>query len=373
MLALLRFCAALRFGAVLLALYFSSVAGSYALGMSVFSLTSLAQLAADVPTGYLADRLGRKPVLALGAIVSLAFTVGYAVGLSYWWLAAGAALEGLARALVSGTDTALLYEMLAEAELADRYPLYLGRVAAGESVAFALAAFAGGAIAAFWSFHAAFWLTLAPQCAALVCALLLREPAHRLDRRRVSWRRALTPFLRNPRLRLVVGAAAWREAWSESAFQLRIVFFQQLWPLWALGLAQTLTNAVSALSFYLAGRTIARLGALRVLLLDVIIGRALALPALLAPTVASPVALSLMSATYGMSEVAFGALQQQEFSDEERATMGSIASQAVGLAFAAGAVAVGALADSAGVVAALLITQALLLGSIVLYRGLAAG
>jgi MFS family permease len=359
----------LRFGAVLLALYFSAVSGSYALGMSVFSVASLVQLVADVPTGALADRFGRKPAIVAGAAVSIGFTVCYAAGRGYALLVAGAALEGLARALFSGADAALLYDTLAEERQEARYAGALGRISAAEQGAFVVAAIAGGVVAAVWSPRAAFWLTLVPQGVALCLALLLHEPSRGRSgvRDRGTIAGALRPFLRNRRLRLLVGAAAWREAWGESSFQFRVTFFQQLWPLWALGLAQTLTFAASTLSFYASGRIIRRFGAVRVLVADSICGRLLGLPALLLASGVSPLLLSLQSLTYGPSEVASGTLQQGEFDDRTRATMGSIASEAVNLAFAAGAVALGLLADRAGIVPALLAAQLLLLGTVPLY------
>lgn len=182
-----------------------------------------------------------------------------------------------------------------------------------------------------------------------------------------SFGEALRPFLRVHRLRLLVAAAVWLEALGESSFQLRVAFFQQLWPLWALGLAQTLTFVAAALSFSASGRTVERFGAVRVLIADSLFGRLLGLPALLLAGGVSPVLLSLQSLGYGVSEVASGALLQSEFDDRARATMGSIASEAVNLAFAAGAFALGLLADRIGIVPALMTAQVLLLGTTPLY------
>jgi MFS family permease len=341
--------------------------------MSVFSIASLVQLLADIPTGLLADRFGRRPVITFGSAVSLLFTLCYAFGGSYPALVAGAVLEGLARALFSGTDTALLYESLAEAKVEARYGAVLGRISAAEPVAFAAAALAGGLIAARWSVQLAFWLTLIPQVIALLVSVFLHEPARtggQQSQQRPSLQRALRLFAGKPRLRLLVAGAAWREALGESSFQLRVVFFQQLWPLWALGIAQTITNVASAVSFYLAGPVITRFGAVRVLIADSILGRIVVVPALLLPSVASPALLSLTSLTYGTGEVATGSLLQSEFSDRERATLGSINSLAINLAFAAGAVALGLLADHIGIVAALVAAQLLLLPGTLLYARL---
>ncbi|MGI8551464.1 MAG: MFS transporter [Dehalococcoidia bacterium] len=365
-----RFFSALRFGAVLLIIYFHRVSGSYALGMSIFSITSLSQLLFDIPTGVLSDRFGRKPIVVSGALTGLLFTVCYAIGLNYWFLALGALLEGLARALFSGNDAALLYETLAEVHLEELYPEYLGKISAAEPLAFALAALAGGFIATR-SFHLAFWLTLLPQTIALCLTFFLREPlaVSRQGTRGSGYvRQALRQFGRNQKLRLLVTASALRYAFGESAFQFQPAFFQMLWPIWALGLQRTLTNAASALSFYFSGRVIARFEALKVLMAEVLIDRLLNTVALLFPSIVSPILMSLTAFTYGPAEVATGTLLQQEFTQEQRATMGSISSQAENLAFAIAAVGIGLVADRVGAVRALLLMQALLLGTLWLYR-----
>lgn len=365
-----RFFSALRFAAPLLVIYFAHVSGSYALGMSVFSIASVSQLLFDIPAGVLSDRVGRKPVMVAGAAVSLLFTVSYAVGRNYWFLALGGALEGLARALFSGNDTALLYETLADERCEGRYAEQLGKIGAGTQIAFAIAALAGGLIATR-SFQLAFWLTLLPQAAALGICTRLREPRRRARTGHTAFGHlghSLRQFARNRRLRLLVTAAAWQDAFGESAFQFRLIFFQLFWPIWALGAAQTLTYVVSTVSFYVSGRVIGRLSALKVLVGNVLVGRLLNGVALLFPSVLSPALMSLTSVTYGMGEVAMDTLQQQEFSDEQRATMGSVSSQALNLGFAVAAVALGALADRIGAIHALIVVQVLLLVPLALYR-----
>lgn len=370
--ALLRiftFVNALRFGAPFLAIYFSGIAGSFALGMSVFSITSVAQIAAELPTGLFSDRVGRKATVVLGAALGLGFTLFYAIGAGYWFLAVAAALEGGSRAAFSGNNAALLHDTLAEEGREVEFPTYLGRIGAGEPLAFALASLVGGLIAAY-SFHLAFWLTLVPQAVALGAALLLREPL--VPRRAAdaagshTWQ-AIRLFARNPRLRLLAAAAAMREGLGESSYQFRTTFFQTLWPTWALGIAPLISNLTSAASFYWSGGIIARVRAVRVLVGDILTGRAIGFVALLVPSVASPALMSAGSITYGATMVASGSLEQREFTERERATVGSIGAFLENIAFAVGALALGLLADQIGITRALIVAQALLLGAIPLY------
>ncbi len=366
-----RFFTSLRFSSAILIIYFARVSGSFALGMSVFSVVSLSQLVFDIPTGALSDAIGRKRILCAGAVSALCFTACYAAAHSYWLLAAGALFEGLDRALYSGTWSALLFETLAEHESIGRYAEFSGKLTAVEHTAYGLSGLVGGLLAAY-SFPLVFWLTLVPQAVALVLTLFLHEPA-RVDRARrmtAGLREALRQFRANGRLRLLTLATALTETIGETAFQFRPAFYITVWPVWALGVTGTLTQFAGAAGFYLAGRVIHRLGALRVLIGEVITSRLVNVTALLFPTAASPALISLTSLTYGPSQVATDTLLQDEFTNEQRATMGSVVSQTSNVGFAVGAVLLGYCADQIGPTRTLLIMQALGLLSLWVYQRL---
>jgi MFS family permease len=369
LLALFNFFDAFRFSAAILIIYFARVSGSYALGMSVFSINSLSQLVFDIPTGMISDALGRKPVIICGAIASAGFTVFYAIGQNYWYLFAGAAIEGLARALYSGTRSALLYETLAEHDAVDRYAEYSGKINSLEPAAFATATVAGSVIAAY-SFHLVFWVTLVPQFIALCITLAIYEPKVVVRTKGTmvaDLRESAAEFVHNRRLALITLGTALREAFGESAFQYQPAFYLTVWPTWALGIAGSLTHAGSAVSFYVSGRVIARFQALRVLMGEIIIGRVINAVALIVPTVVSPLLMSVTSLFYGPSQVAREALLQQEFTERQRATMGSVASQVSNVLFATAAVLVGLCADRIGPISTLLLLQGLVFLPLWLY------
>lgn len=67
-----------------------------------FSLQGFVVLALELPTGGLADALGRRPVLVTAAVVNVVSSVLIVVADDLWVFAAGAALMGVFRALDSG-------------------------------------------------------------------------------------------------------------------------------------------------------------------------------------------------------------------------------------------------------------------------------
>src|SRR3989344_6165866 len=93
-------------------IYFAKVSGSFALGMSIFSIAMVSSALFEIPTGIFSDRIGRRKTVILGALAAVLYSVFYAIGISFWFLAAGAVFEGLSRSFYSGNNNALLYDTL---------------------------------------------------------------------------------------------------------------------------------------------------------------------------------------------------------------------------------------------------------------------
>jgi MFS family permease len=342
-------------------LYFAQISGSYALGMSVFSIATLAASVFEIPTGIFSDQIGRKYTVIAGSIASVVSVTMYAVGGSYFALVTGAIFEGLARAFFSGNNDALLYDTLAESGNESAFQEFLGKVSSSYQVALACAAILGG-IVAVHSFAAAMWLSVVPQILCVLIGLRFIEPhTHKAvsSNPYVHLRAAFLNTIRNRRLRALSAASIVGNALSESNWLFQSAFIVLLWPTWALGLVQMLANVGAAVSFYFSGKIIRQHGEFRILTVNIFYSRVVSIIALLMPGVFSPLLLTTPSLLYGMSTIAVGGLMQREFSDEQRATMGSLNSFAGSIAFAICSYLLGLLADHVGVSTALLVTSLL--------------
>lgn len=356
------------YGAVAI-IYYTQVSGSFALGMSVFAIATLASSLFEVPTGIFSDKVGRKVTLLLGAIASTLSIVFYALGSQYIWLVVGAALEGLARAFASGNNDALLYDTLAESGQQESYNEHLGKAMSMMQVGLAIAVVSGSFIAAV-SFSLMMWLSVIPQIISIGVGLGMREPQTHTQQSTNVYAHLRTAFLnivQNLRLRNLSLASILGFAFGESAFQFRSAFIGMLWPVWALGLTGLIADALAAVGFYFAGRTIKRFGELRLLISGNAIGNLSNLVAIFFPGVLSPILMSAPSAFYGINTVALSGLMQQEFTAEQRATMGSLNSFAGSLAFAVFSFLLGAVADRIGAQGALALATALALIPIIFY------
>jgi MFS family permease len=342
-------------------LYFSQVSGSYALGMSVWSIAKLSQSLFEVPTGVFSDMIGRKRTMTCGAAASALSLIFYAIGGSYPALVIGGIFEGLAFSFFSGNNEAFLYDTLAETDHTDAFQEYMGKTSSGFQFALGISAMLGSLIAAV-SFQLVMWLSVIPMVVALFISLQMTEPrvhSHTSTNIYAHLREAFRNIVRNPRLRVISGASILSFAIGESAWLFRSAFIETLWPVWALGVAQMIGNLTAAVSYFFAGRLIRRFGEFRLLVGGMSISETTNLFALAFPSVLSPLIMSLNSVFYGVNMVAKGGLMQREFTDEQRATMGSLTSFGGSLVFVGFSVLLGALADQTSPVFAL-VTASLL-------------
>ncbi|OGG29463.1 hypothetical protein A2973_02870 [Candidatus Gottesmanbacteria bacterium RIFCSPLOWO2_01_FULL_49_10] len=372
LLSWLNFCTDFVFFAPVAILYFAHVTGSYALGMSIFSLAYVSSAIFEMPTGIISDMVGRKKTTIFGAVGSVGCVTLYAIGGSYWMLALGALLQGLARAFYSGNNDALLHDTLRETGKESEYHTYLGKTSSMFQIALALAAAMGGFMASR-SYALVMWASVIPQIGALVIATQLVEPS--IETRSntnifVHIREALGQFKQNYRLRLLTLASAMRFGLGESGYFLRTAFISTLWPVWAIGVLSAFSNLVAALGFFYGGRLIDKFQPLRVLNFEIISNRIVNLAALLFPTVVSPVLMNSTSLVFGAGTVAMNSLLQKEFTQAQRATMSSLNAFVGSMVFGITSVILGVLADRFDARAALIIINLILFVPLVFYRKL---
>lgn len=365
LLAAFNFLNDFRLYAPIAILYFAKVSGSFALGMSVFSITMLAQAILEIPTGIFSDIIGRRKTLLLGAVASAASIGFYAAG-AYGWLVVGAILEGLSRSWFSGNNNALLMDTLKSEQLESKYAHYQGKVDSMFQVALAIAAVAGGLISTV-SMQLTFLITLVPQCLSVVVGYLMVEPVVRAKNQTNIYTHlaeAVKLFIKNAKLRTISLASALGYAAGESGYQFRSAFISLFWPMWAIGFVTTLGNIGAAVSFYFSGKVIRRFGELPLLIGSDIYNRVVTAVALIFPSWVSPLLMSTSSLLFGVQTTAEESLMQQEYSDSKRATMGSINSLLGNALFALVSISLGLVADQIGPTKALLLLQVPLIVSL---------
>ncbi len=220
---------------------------------------------AEVPTGAVADRFGRKISLMLSSsILALAVFV-YGIATNYFVVLISNVAWGLAFSFRSGADTALLYDSLKQAGREGDFQRINGRFWALRAAAMLAGLLLGAPIAAATSYSVAITLGAIIAACAFPVALLMHEPKHALEHAPERYVRTL--------------AAGVRDAWRRPSLRYislysgvviagavgPLLLLQQPWldehgiGTASLGLWQAPVHAVEILSALAAGWLLSRL------------------------------------------------------------------------------------------------------------------
>lgn len=172
---------------------------------------ALVCMLAEIPTGYLSDRWGRKKTIVAGSVFGLLGMVAYGLSTNFTGFLIGEVLLALLVSFHSGAVQALLYDTLLET---GEIPLYR-RVAGRQSVlgfmAQAIVSVVGGLMAVY-SLRMTVWATVVPFAIGLVLTFFLQEPKrHKLREEQhldVMWRVTKQTLFHNVPLRSIVMLAS---------------------------------------------------------------------------------------------------------------------------------------------------------------------
>jgi MFS family permease len=354
---------------LVLVLYMAEQTGSYAVGMSVIGLTTISSAIFEVPTGILSDLAGRRRTMMMGSIAATIGTALTAMGGSLLTLCAGSIFVGISLAFFSGNNNAFLHDTLKQEGREKEFPHFLGITSALFQLGLGLSALLGGFLSER-ALSLAVWAGVIPQALCIVIAFFMIEPKRYGPQTTNAFAHlgnALREFQKNARLRALSLASVLDFGLGQAQFLFFPAFFAQLLPLWAIGATRLLAHFLAFLSYWFSGRIIKKFTAFPVLLSVKIVSSSVAIGAYILNTVASPIILSCISVLFGMKMVSENTLFQREFTDEQRATMGSVTQFFGSILFAISSVALGLLADNVGPMKTLIITEVILLGGTGLY------
>ncbi len=151
---------------------------------SVYSVTLMTL---EIPTGYFADVAGRKTSLLIGSLFGFGGYLIYAASFGFWQFVIAETILGVGQSLVSGADSAMLYDTLAAKRLTPKYTRFEGRITSFGNFAEAFAGIIGGLLAVY-SLRLPFYVQACVAFIAVPAALTLREPPVHLVARKPGLR-----------------------------------------------------------------------------------------------------------------------------------------------------------------------------------------
>lgn len=342
----------------------------------IFAVGVLTALVFEMPSGVWADHLGRKRIVAIGTLLAAFELFLIAHGRSFGYFIAAGILGGLGSALVSGADTALVYDSLLASKREGESRRVYGRARAIRYFSIVIAALIGAPLYAYantWPLYA----NSAIMGIAALFVLSMREPPllerpAGLGEQWETLRRGAATVRSNPRLRWFVafsvlsGLSIWL---FHDLF--RLPYYEAIgYPIVSLGVIVSLVSIIRSSVSWNAQRIEQQLGERRVVLLLLF-----APPVLLGlmSLVRTPFALAFVVVLYcvwSLQEVVTEASLHERMGSNDRATVYSIHGFVNSLMLLVGSVALGSVADTFSVFVAIALAAGFaLVSSLLLVRG----
>jgi MFS family permease len=328
----------------------------------------------EVPSGWAADVLGRRLSLLLGAVLGTAGFALYTVTHGFWGFLAAEIALGVGASLVSGADSAMLYDSLAALGDEEAYRRMEGRMLSVGNFSEAVAAVIGGLLATI-SLRVPFVVEAVVMGLSIPCCLLLVEPprAGAVGGGVTDWRALFRvvgfALWETPALRRMLALAA-----VMGSSTLTVVWFVQPWlkeaglPLSAFGVVWAALNATVGLASLRSDAVASRLGDRRTwVILLFLIATGYAAMAIDTSLLLLP-GLLLLYVARGIGRPTYVAAINRLTPSDRRATVLSVGSLGTRLLFSVVGPPLGWLSDTYGMSTALVTAGALhfVLGAIVL-------
>jgi MFS family permease len=208
------------------------------------AIYSISIVLLEIPSGYFADALGRKNTLIIGSFFGFLGYLVYSFSFGFWGFLVAEVVLGFGQSLISGADSALLYDTLLQSKREKDYMKHEGRMISAGNFAEALAGVAGGLLAAI-SLRYPYYFQTAIAFMAVPASLTLYEPKVYGEMVKMSLGKIIGvvkyALIENKKLRSniiyssVVGASTLTMAWFVQPWFIRaelpVTMFGVLWTL----------------------------------------------------------------------------------------------------------------------------------------------
>lgn len=177
-LILAKFLSSLYFTVPIQTLFFFAKGLKFSEVMLLESILLIGILLFEIPTGVIADKIGRKWSLVSGALLGLIAWIPWFLADGFALFAVSFFLSGIAIAFQSGCDQALIFDDLKNEGRAEEMQKVIGKYFGSITLAVGLASLIGGYLATSQNldaFYALYKLNVAMQSAGLLVLLSVRE------------------------------------------------------------------------------------------------------------------------------------------------------------------------------------------------------
>lgn len=139
------------------------------------ALFSIAIIFFEIPSGYFSDVIGRKKTLILGSVLGFIGFLIYVLSYGFTGFLIAELTLGLGASMISGTDSAILYDTLIQLDRQEEYAKIEGRLLSVANFSEAIAGVIGGFVAVI-SLRTPFYIETIIMIFTIPLALTLIEP-----------------------------------------------------------------------------------------------------------------------------------------------------------------------------------------------------
>jgi MFS family permease len=335
----------------------------------ILAIRAISTTVFEVPSGAIADLFGRKKTLIIASMVGIIALIFLGIGQSLTFFILYAVLMAIADSLVSGTDTAILFDSVklfgkktkntikkiaiaqSEADLekkeapvmpeaVKKFPKFKKVIAINNSmwpIGASISSVIGGFLAVS-SLRTPIIATILPFTLALIVALFIYDPPYKKEKHRNIFKHmfsSLKSVLNNRQIIILSSAGLLFFAFAEVAHQLDPVFYEfKNISIGLFGIIFAATFGLSFLGSYISNWVSDKIGNKNTILLTAIIPPFLLFGATLAFGIWSAVLIILGSIFWGLRWPVTSHLMNIEVSSKQRATVISISNLLRKLGFA---------------------------------------
>ena len=210
--------------------------------MVLQAIYSITIVVLEIPSGYLADVIGRRKTLILGAIFGTMGFTTYSLSFGFTGFLIAEIILGIGQSCISGADSAMLYDSLLDRGEEKKYTRFEGRITSLGNVAEAVAGILGGLLAGI-TIRAPYIAQAFVAFIALPSAITLVEPVRKtllikggmMEIVKIARFALITdrPLRRNILFSAITGTATLTMAWFAQPFfeytLIDIAWFGILW------------------------------------------------------------------------------------------------------------------------------------------------
>ncbi len=317
---------------IVLVIYFQKITSSYTTAALALSTMTITTLLTEISTGVLSDKIGRKKTLILSGLFLFLTGVFWFLGgylNSVLMLFLGSFFMGIHHSLSSGTDEALLYETLEELGKKDEYKLFFSRVWFWRKLGGVFSGLFCSGIIYFSNIDFVALFSLVPMFMPFLIAFFYYEPLKVHKSNQLSgfkhFLKSLKEFYSNKKLRFYTLVGAIDEGTGEATHNFEAAFFSMFIPVWALGVARLLKNFWAAISFIVIS-FLKKIDSITLFFFSSIGNILIKFTALILNNIATPFVMTSNTLFWGIWLTSNSDILHKEFTPQQRATMGSIAS-----------------------------------------------